>query len=168
MFTRGIVPRLPTKPSQWLSRPKLHHPARHHQPRHNSTNSKPATPNTNTPPSASQRADRIISRLPRPFQKYAARLRSAPLPHIVAFGILHEITAVVPLLGLFGLFHYTNYVPLDYAVGRYGGYAVEATGRFERYFTRKGWFGFGQEGDASGLQVCWDECNGSSGDALEH
>jgi hypothetical protein len=52
---------------------------------------------------------------------------------------------VVPLLGLFGLFHYTEYVPLTWMVGHYGGYVREGVGRFERWFERRGWFGFGQQ-----------------------
>ncbi|KAK7741022.1 hypothetical protein SLS53_005086 [Cytospora paraplurivora] len=84
-------------------------------------------------------------------QKYTTRLRNAPLSHVVAFLILHELTAVVPLLGLFGLFHYTEYVPLGYMLEHYGGYVQEGTSRFERYFRRKGWFGFGQgEEDEAG------------------
>ena len=88
------------------------------------------------------RAERILSRLPRPLQRYTARLRSAPISHVVSFLILHEITAVVPLLGLFGIFHYTDFVPVSYVVEHYGGYVSEGTRRFEKYFRRKGWFGF--------------------------
>ncbi|POS80596.1 hypothetical protein DHEL01_v201017 [Diaporthe helianthi] len=94
------------------------------------------------------RADRILSRLPRSMQGYAGRLRSAPLSHVVAFLVLHEITAVVPLLGLFGLFHYggASAAPIGYMMEHYGDYMRDGTARFERYFTRKGWFGFGEEG----------------------
>ncbi|KAL2019633.1 hypothetical protein VTK56DRAFT_9448 [Thermocarpiscus australiensis] len=95
---------------------------------------------------ATARVERILARLPRPLQRYTSRLRGAPLTHVVAFLVLHEITAVVPLLGLFGLFHYTEYVPVAYMMEHYGGYVRDGTGRFERYFRRKGWFGFG-EGD---------------------
>ncbi|KAG8163371.1 hypothetical protein KVR01_006668 [Diaporthe batatas] len=93
------------------------------------------------------RADRILSRLPRSMQGYAGRLRSAPLSHVVAFLVLHEITAVVPLLGLFGLFHYggASAAPMGYMMEHYGDYVRDGTARFERYFTRKKWFGFGQE-----------------------
>jgi hypothetical protein len=31
--------------------------------------------------------------------------------HVVSFLILHEITAVVPLVGLAGLFHWTGWIP---------------------------------------------------------
>lgn len=100
------------------------------------------------------RADRILSRLPASMQKYTTRLRNAPVSHVVAFLILHEMTAVVPLLGLFGLFHYTDYVPLGYMLEHYGGYVQDGTARFERYFRRKGWFGFGQgEEDEAGREL---------------
>ncbi|KAG7288922.1 hypothetical protein NEMBOFW57_005282 [Staphylotrichum longicolle] len=83
------------------------------------------------------RADAILARLPAPLRRYASRLRGAPVAHVVAFLVLHELTAVVPLLGLFGLFHYTEHVPVAWMVGHYGGYVREGVGRFERYFRRK-------------------------------
>ena len=100
---------------------------------------------TSAPDQTGARASRIISRLPRPLQKYATGLRNAPVSHVVAFLALHEITAVVPLLGLFGLFHYTDYVPVGYVTEHYGAYVGDGLRRFERYFRQKGWFGFGQE-----------------------
>lgn len=103
-------------------------------------------PSSTTP---TTRADRILSKLPPPLQRYAARLRNAPLSHVVAFLVLHEITAVVPLFGLFGLFHYTPYAPTDYVTEHWGGYVSDAARKFERYFRRKEWFGFEVEGDPS-------------------
>ncbi|KAK4191716.1 hypothetical protein QBC35DRAFT_375489 [Podospora australis] len=95
------------------------------------------------------RAGRILSKLPKSLQKYASRLRGAPVTHVVAFLILHEITAVVPLLGLFGLFHYNEEftkVPMRYMLqSSYAGYVRDGVGRFERYFKRKGWFGFSSD-----------------------
>lgn len=110
----------------------------------------PSPPPAETAAAASKqqsRADRILSRLPRRMQGYAGRLRSAPLSHVVAFLVLHELTAVVPLLGLFGLFHYggASAAPIGYMMEHYGAYVRDGTARFERYFTRKGWFGFGRE-----------------------
>lgn len=91
--------------------------------------------------------DRIITRLPKPLRGYTSRLRSAPLSHVVAFLILHELTAIIPLLALFGLFHY--FTPIsswtEYILTRYGTYVSDGIARFERYFTRKGWFGFGED-----------------------
>ena len=82
-------------------------------------------------------------------RKYTGRLRDAPGSHAVAFLILHEITAVIPLLGLFGLFHFTDYVPIGYMLEHYGGYVEDGVGRFERYFTNKGWFGFESQDGSS-------------------
>ncbi len=101
-------------------------------------------------------------------QKYTRRLKDAPVSHVVAFLILHEITAVVPLFGLFGLFHYagsasssssssssssndngSKFVPLDYMMDHYGAQVADGVRRFEKYFRRKGWFGFGQDDGAS-------------------
>ncbi|KAK4104000.1 hypothetical protein N658DRAFT_493484 [Parathielavia hyrcaniae] len=136
----GLPPR---RPLQFSSR------------RPSSTKTKPPTnPNHVSTPSSSSKtttkqakANRILSRLPRPLHRYASRLRGAPVTHVVAFLVLHEITAVVPLLGLFGLFHYTEYVPVVWMLGHYGGYVREGVGRFERWFRKKGWFGFGEESD---------------------
>lgn len=96
----------------------------------------------------------IISRLDRlPYlRKYTNGLRDAPVSHVVSFMILHEITAVVPLLGLFALFHYTTYLPISYATEHFGEYVQAGVERFERYFKRKGWFGFGQEGSGTSAQ----------------
>lgn len=99
--------------------------------------------------SHASRIDRITSKLPRRLQKYTNGLRNAPVSHIVSFLLLHEITAIVPVLGLFGLFHYTDYVPVNYVTGHFGGYVEEGVSRFEVYFKRKGWFGFGQDGETS-------------------
>ncbi|KAL1862555.1 hypothetical protein Daus18300_008514 [Diaporthe australafricana] len=128
----------------------------------NSTKPPSQSPPPSSTPSAAaaqaskqqSRADRILGRLPPSMQKYTGRLRSAPLSHVVAFLLLHEVTAVVPLLGLFGLFHYAApaAAPIGYMMEHYGGYVRDGTAKFERYFTRKGWFGFGQgeEGQGAG------------------
>ncbi|KOS17080.1 Uncharacterized protein ESCO_006025 [Escovopsis weberi] len=97
------------------------------------------------------RLDRLASRLPRRLRPYTARLRSAPVSHVVAFLVLHELTAVVPLLGLFALFHYSSHAPVAYMTEHFGEGVEAGVARFERYFRRKGWFGFGggegQEGE---------------------
>lgn len=94
---------------------------------------------------AQSRVASIYARLPPYLQKYTKGLRDAPVSHVVSFLILHEITAIVPLFGLFGLFHYTDYVPLGYLMDHYGGYVRDGVKRFDRYFRRKGWFGFSQD-----------------------
>lgn len=65
-----------------------------------------------------------------------SRLRSAPISHITSFLILHELTAVIPLIGLFGIFHYTNTLPESWTDGKVVREGVE---RFARYFEKKGW-----------------------------
>jgi hypothetical protein len=58
------------------------------------------------------------------------------LTHITSFLILHEITAVVPLLGLAATFHYTHWLPSWFAEGAWVLAGVE---QFGKYFRRKGW-----------------------------
>ncbi|CAK7226882.1 hypothetical protein SBRCBS47491_006378 [Sporothrix bragantina] len=117
-----------------------------HQPR--ATRPYSAGPSSSSTSPAS-RAERILSRLPPSMQKYTRRLKDAPVSHVVAFLILHELTAIVPLFGLFGLFHYAagsgQLVPLDYMMEHYGGQVADGVRRFEKYFRRKEWFGFSKE-----------------------
>lgn len=91
------------------------------------------------------RLDRLTSKLPKRLQKYTNGLRNAPVSHVVSFMILHEITAIAPLFGLFSLFHYTNYIPISYVTDHFGESLQGGMERYERYFKRKGLFGFEQE-----------------------
>ncbi|GAO18349.1 uncharacterized protein UV8b_06735 [Ustilaginoidea virens] len=88
------------------------------------------------------RLDRITARLPRRLQKYSRGLRNAPVSHIMSFLILHELTAIVPLIALFALFHYTTFVPITYMTAHFGDYVQSGISRFEKYFRSKGYFGF--------------------------
>lgn len=87
-------------------------------------------------PSAQSRIERFNRRLPRFLHKYTNALGSAPVSHITAFLILHEITAIVPLLGLAATFHYTHWLPGWFAEGAW---ALEGVERFGKYFKKKGW-----------------------------
>ncbi|KAE9364741.1 hypothetical protein N431DRAFT_355138 [Stipitochalara longipes BDJ] len=107
--------------------------------RHTSTSS----PETKT----RARIDRLLTRLPRFLHPYVSGLRNAPISHIVSFLILHEITAIVPLVGLAGLFHYTQWLPTSFVEGKWVTKGMEMYGR---YFGRKGWFGFSREGREEG------------------
>ncbi|PTB42214.1 hypothetical protein M441DRAFT_137094 [Trichoderma asperellum CBS 433.97] len=98
-----------------------------------------------TEASGISRLDRLTAKLPKRLQKYTNGLRNAPVSHVVSFMILHEITAIVPLFGLFSLFHYTNYIPVSYVTDHFGESVQGGIERYERYFKRKGLFGFGQE-----------------------
>ena len=129
-------------PLNWLARPRPRLPTRQvRQARLQSSQSPQAL-----------RIDRITSRLPKRLQKYTTGLRNAPLSHIVSFLILHELTAIVPVVALFALFHYTTYVPISYMTEHFGEYVQGGVARFERYFSRKGWFGFGKEDAGAGAE----------------
>lgn len=98
-------------------------------------------------PEASQktrsRIVRITSRLPKFLQGYTTSLINAPLTHISAFLLLHELTAVVPLFGLAATFHYTKWMPPFIGEGKWVSDGVE---KFGSYFRKKGWLG--EEGKA--------------------
>ncbi|KAF2021273.1 hypothetical protein BU24DRAFT_18055 [Aaosphaeria arxii CBS 175.79] len=87
-------------------------------------------------PSAQSRIDRFNRRLPRFLHKYTSALGNAPLTHISAFLLLHEITAIVPLLGLAATFHYTHWLPSWFAEGAW---VLQGVERFGKYFRKKGW-----------------------------
>lgn len=92
---------------------------------------------------ARSRVVRITSRLPKFLQRYTTPLINAPLTHISAFLLLHELTAVVPLFGLAATFHYTRWMPPFISEGKWVSDGVE---KFGNYFRRKGWLG--EEGKA--------------------
>ena len=98
-------------------------------------------------PEASQktrsRIIRITSRLPKFLQGYTTPLINAPLTHISAFLLLHELTAVIPLFGLAATFHYTRWMPPFISEGKWVSDGVE---KFGNYFRKKGWLG--EEGKA--------------------
>ncbi|EUC41035.1 hypothetical protein COCMIDRAFT_72243, partial [Bipolaris oryzae ATCC 44560] len=87
-------------------------------------------------PTSQSRIDRFNRRLPKFLHKYTNALGNAPVAHITSFLILHELTAVIPLFGLAGYFHYTHWLPPWIAEGAWIASGVE---RFGRYFKRKGW-----------------------------
>ncbi len=55
----------------------------------------------------------IIKRLPKSMKKYGKRFVNAPVSHLTAFVILHELTALVPFLGLWYGFHQFGFLPTD-------------------------------------------------------
>ncbi|KAH6638796.1 hypothetical protein C7974DRAFT_431535 [Boeremia exigua] len=89
-----------------------------------------------TPPTPASRLDRLNRRLPKFLHKHTAALATAPLSHITAFLLLHELTAIIPLIGLATTFHYTHWLPSWFAEGAWVLAGVE---RFGAYFQRKGW-----------------------------
>jgi hypothetical protein len=87
-------------------------------------------------PTSQSRIERFNRRLPRFLHKYTSALATAPLTHMTAFLLLHEITAIIPLFGLAATFHYTHWLPRWFSEGTWVLSGVE---KFGRYFKRKGW-----------------------------
>ncbi|KAI2294925.1 hypothetical protein LOZ06_006377, partial [Ophidiomyces ophidiicola] len=63
----------------------------------------------------------------------------APIAHITSFLILHEITAVVPLFGLVGVFHYGGWLPTLGNQGEANNAFDEGVNKFSRWLRKKGW-----------------------------
>jgi Hypothetical protein FLILHELTA len=98
--------------------------------------------------SQSNRIDRILCRTPKFLRPTLSALHNAPLTHITAFLLLHELTAIIPLFGLVGAFHYFQWLPPFLAEGRWVLIGVE---KFGNYFRRKGWIDAGDERKAEAL-----------------
>ncbi|EXJ60926.1 hypothetical protein A1O7_05079 [Cladophialophora yegresii CBS 114405] len=88
------------------------------------------------------RFDRFVDRTPRFLRPTVTGLRQAPFSHVAAFFLLHELTAVIPLFGLAGAFHYWHWLPPYFAEGAWIAAGVE---KFGRYFRKKGWITEKQE-----------------------
>ena len=117
--------------------------------------SSPTTPEILKPQAAENtrsRIHRIQSRLPRFLRSYTKPLINAPLTHVSAFLILHELTAVIPLFGLAGFFHYSQWMPPFVSEGKWVAEGVE---KFGQYFRRKGWLGEVDEYGIVGSKRGW-------------
>jgi Hypothetical protein FLILHELTA len=79
--------------------------------------------------------------VPTSLRKLTTPLLSAPVSHVTSFLILHELTAVIPLIGLSAAFHYANWLPDGWARS---GFVEQGVQKYGRYLRRKGWI---QEGD---------------------
>lgn len=101
-------------------------------------------PTHSAPKPQSSTYTRLVARTPRFLRPTLTALHNAPVTHITAFLILHEITAVVPLFGLAGAFHYYNWLPPYFAEGAW---VVAGVEKFGRYFKRKGWIAAGEEAE---------------------
>ncbi|OJJ48508.1 hypothetical protein ASPZODRAFT_130563 [Penicilliopsis zonata CBS 506.65] len=84
------------------------------------------------------RLRKLNDRLPRFLRSYTTPLLGAPVTHITSFLILHEVTAIVPLLGLVAAFHYGDWMP-DLAADDSNGAFNEGVARFGRWLRKKGW-----------------------------
>jgi hypothetical protein len=85
--------------------------------------------------------------VPRFLRPYTSRLLDAPVSHITAFLLLHELTAMVPLIGLTTFFHCTNYLPQSFTEGEW---FKSSLAKWSRYAKRKGWI---DENDSSAEDV---------------
>jgi hypothetical protein len=56
--------------------------------------------------------------------------------HITSFLILHELTAIIPLIGLAATFHYTNWLPEKWTESKW---VEEGTRKWSKYMQKKGW-----------------------------
>ena len=92
------------------------------------------------------RIQRLESRLPAFLRRYTTPLRTAPVSHISAFLLLHEITAIIPLFGFAAAFHYFDWLPPFIAEG---GLAKSGVEKFGRYLRKKGWI-VDEDGDVEG------------------
>ena len=84
------------------------------------------------------RIQRLTQKLPNFLQRYTSPLINAPLTHISAFLLLHELTAVVPLFGLAATFHYTQWLPTYFSEGKIFSENVK---KFGNYARKMGWLG---------------------------
>ncbi|KAK0328694.1 hypothetical protein LTR82_000626 [Friedmanniomyces endolithicus] len=107
---------------------------------------------TGSPSPSPSRIARLEARLPRFLHRFTVPLRNAPVSHITAFLVLHELTAVVPLFGLAALFHYSDWLPPFISEGRW---VTEGTEKFGRYFRRKGWISEADGDEFSGRSGQW-------------
>lgn len=95
------------------------------------------------------RFDKVITRtqrwLPKRFHRPLDNFRHAPGSHIIAFLLIHELTAVLPLIGITAFFQYYDIVPAGYVFGPWAPYVQEGAFKFIRWFRKKGLFGLGAE-----------------------
>ncbi|KAI1198477.1 hypothetical protein F5X97DRAFT_147890 [Nemania serpens] len=113
-----------------------------------------------TPPNAPQKPHDRITRiltsasrfLPPRLRTALSALRSAPLSHVGAFLLLHEATAILPIVGLTYAFHELDWVPTSWVVGPWAAWAEDGLRKYVPYFRRKRWFGLEgkEEGDGEG------------------
>jgi hypothetical protein len=165
--TRAPRASLSTHPSPFFrNKPRLRNNRRFQ-----SSDAKPPRGSGSSDPTAADanaktnRISRVLNRasrfLPKRLQKSLQDLRSAPLSHVGAFLILHEITAVVPIFGLTYLFYALDWVPTSWVLGPWAAWAEDGLKKYVPYFRKKNWFGLDRKGahdaDADGEEVLENE-----------
>ncbi|KAI0805902.1 hypothetical protein GGR55DRAFT_690266 [Xylaria sp. FL0064] len=114
-----------------------------------SSSSSSSSANSSPPPPQTHRISQILTRasrfLPQRLQTSLHNLRSAPLSHVGAFLVLHEITAILPIFGLTYTFYALDWVPTSWVLGPWAAWAEDGLKKYVPYFRRKHWFGLGKE-----------------------
>ncbi|KAI0205249.1 hypothetical protein F4808DRAFT_411039 [Astrocystis sublimbata] len=166
----ACMPRASPSPSPSLSRLSLRPRIRNRRyqstkpPNLNPTN--PSSSTIKTPPSS--RVSQILARasryLPQRLNTALQDLRSAPVSHIVAFLALHEITAIVPVVGIAYAFYTLDYMPARWLVSE------EGLKKWTSYFRKKRWFGLEPEGERGDNDTSNenDEVQGLKGEVAEN
>ena len=114
----------------------------------------------NSPPQTSR--ERIIRRIhrivPTFLHSYTKKLVNAPATHITSFLVLHEITAIIPIVGLASLFHFSNWLPSTTSNWLW---VSEGVGKFGHWFKKKGWLDKVEDGQGEGSKqgLWWDMGN---------
>lgn len=97
-----------------------------------------STPRPQQPKSFRTRLLLLNHRLPPSLRFFTTPLINAPVAHVSSFVILHEITAILPLFGLVGAFHYGNWFP-DIRHFAPADVVDGAVDRFGRWLMKRGW-----------------------------
>ncbi|MCJ1314523.1 hypothetical protein MMC25_008205, partial [Agyrium rufum] len=104
-------------------------------------------------PSVRERLMKRQARYPQWIQRYTGPLINAPGSVVASFLILHELTAVVPLFGLVGVFHFTGWMPSWFSQGKWASDGME---KFGNYARKKGWLGqVGEDGKQLEKRGVW-------------
>ncbi|RAL09138.1 uncharacterized protein BO97DRAFT_407867 [Aspergillus homomorphus CBS 101889] len=112
------------------------------------TSTSPPPPPPPAPKNLRARLQKFNDRLPPFMRAYTTPLLGAPATHVTSFLILHEFTAIVPIVGLMAAFHYGNWLPDLTASESF----QMATQRFQRWLRKKGWADADTEVDFASLQ----------------
>ncbi|KAK5166463.1 uncharacterized protein LTR77_008006 [Saxophila tyrrhenica] len=88
------------------------------------------------PAPPTSRLTRLESRLPKFLVPWLRPITRAPISHVTAFLLLHELTAIVPVVGLVAFFHCSNWLPPYISEGKW---VQEATEKAGKYLRRNGW-----------------------------
>ncbi|KAI1171953.1 hypothetical protein F4777DRAFT_27174 [Nemania sp. FL0916] len=99
------------------------------------------TNSSNPPPPETHAFGRLLNRvsrfLPSRLRASLAELRSAPVSHITAFMILHEVTAILPIFILGYTFHVMDWTPTSWVLGPWAAWAEDGLKKYAPVFQRQ-------------------------------